>query len=144
LRETPLVVEGVEEVLAAIHGRWRMGVVTSSRKDHFDLIHARTGLLKYFDFALTADDVDRVKPDPELYRLGVARIGSGADRCVAIEDSERGLTAALEAGVRCIAVPSRLTRGTPFEGAAAVLDSIRGVPAALAALEHHGPLDLRS
>ena len=48
--------EHVHRVLEALHGRYVMGVVTSSRKDHFDLIHAQTGLLKYFDFVLTAAD----------------------------------------------------------------------------------------
>ncbi len=62
-------------VLEALHGRYVMGVVTSSRKDHFDLIHAETGLLKYFDFVLTAADFRRVKPDPEPYLRAVERSG---------------------------------------------------------------------
>jgi len=48
-----------------------------------------------------------------------------------IEDSARGLQAALAAGLRCIVVPNHFTRGSSFEGALAVLPDIRGVPALL-------------
>jgi HAD superfamily hydrolase (TIGR01509 family) len=118
------VMDDVCRVLEALHGRSVMGVVTSSRKDHFDVIHAQTGLLKYFDFVLTAADFRRVKPDPEPYRRAVERAGFDASECVAIEDSARGLEAARAAGVPCIVVPTRLTRGCQFPGAECVLPAL--------------------
>jgi beta-phosphoglucomutase-like phosphatase (HAD superfamily) len=39
--------DGIEPVLAALHGRVAMGVVTSSNPDHFEIIHRGTGLLRY-------------------------------------------------------------------------------------------------
>lgn len=121
VREAPLLIEGVAAVLQTLQGRYLMGVVTSSRQDHFEAIHESTGLLPYFDFILTASDVARVKPDPELYQKAVERSGYRPDECLAIEDSERGLRAARAAGVPCVVVPTALTRGTSFEGAARVL-----------------------
>ena len=118
------ILDDVHDVLQALHGRYVMGVVTSSRKDHFDLIHAQTGLLKYFDFVLTAADFRRVKPDPEPYRRAVERSGFAASECLAIEDSARGLEAAVGAGVPCVIVPTRLTRGCEFPGAASILSSL--------------------
>jgi HAD superfamily hydrolase (TIGR01509 family) len=114
----------VRRVLEALHGRYVMGVVTSSRKDHFDVIHAQAELLKYFDFVLTAADFRRVKPDPEPYRRAVERAGFDASECVAIEDSARGLEAARAAGVPCIVVPTRLTRGCQFPGAEGVFPAL--------------------
>jgi HAD superfamily hydrolase (TIGR01509 family) len=116
--------EDVPRVLEALHGRYVMGVVTSSRKDHFDLIHARTGLLKYFEFVLTAADFHRVKPDPEPYLRAVARSGFHPSECLAIEDSARGLEAARGAGVPCVIVPTRLTRTCDFPGAVCVIPSL--------------------
>jgi len=124
LSEEPRLMAGVTPVLQALHGKYQMGVVTSSRKDHFDLIHAKTGLLKYFDFVLTASDFTRVKPDPEPYLRAVARSGVDRSACLAVEDSERGLQAAKLAGVPCVVVPTALTRGTPFLGAARILGHI--------------------
>ena len=124
LAQTPVVIEGVRDVLEALHGRFHMGVVTSSRKDHFDLIHQKTGLLKYFDFVLTSEDFARVKPDPEPYLKAIERSGFAPERCLAVEDSERGLAAAKAAGIRCIVVPTPLTRKSSFEGAHRVLGSV--------------------
>lgn len=124
LAQKPRLNAGVTTVLDALHGKYVMGVVTSSRKDHFDVIHRATGLLEYFDFALTADDVRRTKPDPELYVRAVERSGVRREACMAIEDSARGLAAASGAGVRCIVVPSGMTRGQAFAGAERILGSI--------------------
>ena len=118
------VMDDVRRVLAALRGRYMMGVVTSSRRDHFDLIHAQTGLLEYFDFVLTAADFRRVKPDPEPYLRAVERSGFPASACLAIEDSARGLEAARAAGVPCVVVPTRLTRGCEFPGAECVLPGL--------------------
>ena len=124
LAQAPRLTAGITEVLDALHGQYVMGVVTSSRKDHFDLMHRTTGLLKYFDFVLTASDFSRVKPDPEPYLRAVDRSGVGRESCVAIEDSARGLESATGAGISCIVVPTALTQGSDFAGAHRVLGSI--------------------
>jgi HAD superfamily hydrolase (TIGR01509 family) len=124
LGEAPRLTADITRVLDALHGRYVMGVVTSSLKDHFDVIHRHTGLLKYFDFVLTAGDYRRSKPDPEPYLRAVDRSGVDREACVAIEDSARGLESARAAGIRCIVVPSGLTRASRFVGAYRVLDSI--------------------
>jgi HAD superfamily hydrolase (TIGR01509 family) len=131
LSQGPRVIPGIVETLDALRGRYVMGVVTSSRKDHFDLIHEHTGLLQYFDFVLTASDYPRVKPYPDPYLAAVERSGVEADACIAIEDSERGLEAATLACVRCIVVPTALTRGGRFAKAQRVLASVSEIPAAL-------------
>ena len=131
LAKGPRLIDGITDVLEALRGRYVMGVVTSSRKDHFDLIHRTTGLLGYFDFVLTADDFRRVKPDPEPYLLAVAKSGIDPAACIAIEDSERGLQSARSAGISCMVVPNALTRGGRFAGAHRILDSISEIPAAL-------------
>ena len=144
LRRESRALPGVDKVLGALRGHYAMGCVTSSRKDHFDLIHTHTGFLRYFDFILTASDVARVKPDPELYVKAVERSGCPANQCVAIEDSERGLEAALGAGIRCIALPSHLTRGGAFTGADAVLERIEELPDVLNRLAQRKPAGVKA
>jgi HAD superfamily hydrolase (TIGR01509 family) len=132
-------ISGITTLLDALHGKYTMGIVTSSQRDHFDLIHQSTDLLKYFDFVLTSDDCARSKPDPELYLKAVEKAGVAVEECLAIEDSERGLEAAMRAGMRCLIVPSRLTRGRSFLGAHRVLESVSEIPAALQALSQPAP-----
>ncbi len=108
-----------------------MGVVTSSRRDHFDLIHARSGLRRFFDFVVTGDDVAHTKPNPEPYLKALEVSGRKAGECVAIEDSERGLAAAKAAGLECWVVPHALTRNGDFRSADRVLASLAEVVALL-------------
>ena len=135
LRTESRPIAGVTDVLEALRGTYVMGIVTSSRKDHFDVIHENAGLLKYFDFVLTSGDFARVKPHPDPYLMAIERSGATPDECVAIEDSERGLEAATLAGIRCLVIPTALTRGCRFAGAHGVLAGIGDVPAALGVLD---------
>lgn len=126
--------DGIAEVLGALHRRARLAVVTSSNPEHFDVIHATSGLLPFFEFAVTNRDYARSKPHPDPYLAALARAGCRPDEAVAIEDSERGLAAARAAGVRCLVVPRGLTRGGRFDGAHGVLGSTREIVAAVEAL----------
>jgi HAD superfamily hydrolase (TIGR01509 family) len=123
--------DGIEPLLASLHGRVTMGVVTSSNADHFELMHRTTGLLRYFDFVLTNGDYERTKPHPSGYLAALARCGLAPDECIVVEDSERGLAAARAAGLRCIVVPRGLTRGGSFTGAYRVLADAREIASVL-------------
>jgi HAD superfamily hydrolase (TIGR01509 family) len=112
-----VLVPGSLALLERLRPRYRMAVVTSSRRVHFDTIHARTGLRELVELVLTREDYDRCKPDPEPYLRAVERLAVPAAQCVAIEDSERGLRSARAAGLRCWIVWSELTAGLAFERA---------------------------
>lgn len=127
LAKNSSVVGGAEEVLQSLHGKYVMGIVTSSQKDHFDLIHRSTGLLQYIDFAITEGDVQRTKPDPEPYLRAIERSGFRSEECLAVEDSERGLTSAKGAGLRCFVIPTDLTKGREFARADGVLGKIKDI-----------------
>lgn len=128
LRESVPVVDGVLETLEKLHGRCVMGVVTSSQKEHFDIIIGKTGLRKFFSFFITANDVENVKPDPEPYLKAVETVGLEKDRCLALEDSQRGVEAAKAAGINRFAIPDALTQGHDFSKADRVLGNMREVP----------------
>ncbi|RFP11048.1 HAD family phosphatase [Duganella sp. BJB488] len=125
-------IDGVGEVLASLSPRLRMGVVTSSNRDHFEIIHDRLDLLPHFEFVLTFDTYARSKPAPDPYLLGLERLGVRADECLVVEDSPRGLQAATAAGIRCIVLRNELTRGHDFPGAWRVVDTM---PQLLAEIE---------
>jgi HAD superfamily hydrolase (TIGR01509 family) len=129
------ILDGVEETLGSLRGKVIQAIVTSSRRSHFDVMHAGTGLLPFFDFILTREDYVLSKPDPEPYRLAMERSGCLPEECLVVEDSERGLRAALAAGIRCIVVPNELTKGAAFDGAWRILPSCRMIPGEIERLE---------
>lgn len=134
LRKQTRVLPGVEETLQKLHGRMRMAVVTSSQRQHFDVMHSYTGLMPYFEFVLAREDFRETKPNPEPYLLALERLQMKADNCVAVEDSERGLAAARAAGLRCLVIPNHMTQSCDFRGATAVLPRSLAVLQALADL----------
>ena len=127
LRKGVRVLDGVEDTLRRLRGKVIMGIVTSCLKEHFDLIHAGTGLLPFFDFILTREDYVKSKPDPEPFLTAVTQNNLRPGECIIVEDSARGLAAANAAGIRCIAVPNRLTEGEDFSKAYRVVNSVREV-----------------
>lgn len=69
----------------------------------------RLNLKSLFNAICTEEDVARVKPAPDLFRLAVNRLGIEPDQAVAFEDTKLGIQSAKEAGLHCIAVPNQLT-----------------------------------
>lgn len=63
-----------------------------------------------FDFIATQDDVERGKPDPEIYRLAAHELGVAPAACLVVEDSPAGVQAALQAGMEVMAVSTPFTR----------------------------------
>ncbi len=122
------VIDRVEEVLQSLHRKVRMAVVTTSRREPFEIVHAHSDLLGYFDFVLTREDYEQSKPHPEPYLTAMRRYGARSDQCVVVEDSERGLAAATAAGVDCIVVLNEWTRDATFDDALAVVEGIADVP----------------
>lgn len=70
-----------------------------------------TGLARFFDVVVTADDVQRRKPAPDPYLLAAARLGVDPARCLAFEDSAPGARAALAAGMTTVLVPGMSQTG---------------------------------
>jgi beta-phosphoglucomutase-like phosphatase (HAD superfamily) len=77
LMEENIVDPGVEDVLEAVARKARMGVVTSSRREHFRIIHSRTGFGRFFDLVVAFEDVRHTKPHPEPY-LKALELGAAA------------------------------------------------------------------
>jgi len=139
LREHACAIDGVEEVLRSLHGQVRMGVVTSTRREHFEIAHARCGLAQYLDFVVTHEDYQRSKPHPEPYLTAMKRHGLRPEQCVVVEDSERGLAAAKAAGLECLVVLSEWTKDGDFRDAGKVLNSVREVPGEVLRRASMGP-----
>ncbi len=133
----PILLPDSYDTLKRLHGRFRMGIVTSSQKQHFDIIHQRTGMLPLVEFTVANGDYSRSKPDPEPYQVALDRLGLPPEACVVVEDSMRGLTAARGAGIDCYIVPTALTRGCDFSGAVEVLERVSDVVGALIGPDTH-------
>jgi HAD superfamily hydrolase (TIGR01509 family) len=127
LSQPPPVRPQVRETLGRLFGRVRMAMVTGSPRDQLQLMHAGSGLLALFDPIVTGDECAQAKPHPELYLTALKVLGVDPSRCIAIEDSPRGLASATAAGIACMVVPTELTRTGAFAGALSVEQDVSGV-----------------
>jgi beta-phosphoglucomutase len=82
----------------------RIGVVTSSARTEIRPILERHGLLDFLAAVVYGDEVSRLKPDPEPYRVALQRLG--VSMAVVFEDSATGVASAQAAGCEVIQVPS--------------------------------------
>jgi HAD superfamily hydrolase (TIGR01509 family) len=93
-------IAGAPALLAAAKAAGRVvGVVTSNARMLALRWLDRTGLAARVDLVVAGDEVARGKPDPEPYRLALARGGCAAARSLAVEDSVQGAQAAAAAGL---------------------------------------------
>jgi HAD superfamily hydrolase (TIGR01509 family) len=79
-------------------------LVTSSERVIMEAVFATTGLR--FPVTVCAEDVTRIKPDPEPYLLATKLLSADPPYCVALEDSPNGAASAQAAGCRVVAVPN--------------------------------------
>ena len=126
-----VLIPGVADLVTALARRYRLAIVSSSEAEPFARIHARTGLLGHFELVLTRSDYLNAKPAPEPYQRAVERMGLAPERCLVIEDSERGLIAAKAAGLTCWIVPSGLTSDGHFDAADEIFANLAAASARL-------------
>jgi HAD superfamily hydrolase (TIGR01509 family) len=134
----PLKTGAIELLDALRSAQCPMAIVTSSSRRSADRHLALAGIRPRFDTILTRDDVVRCKPSPDLYLLAAERLGVKPQACVAIEDSNHGVTAAHAAGAITLMVPDMIppTEETRAKCAAVLPD----LNAALAMLRERGAL----
>jgi len=132
LRDKPIEIPGVLEVLEQVRKQCRMAVVSTARRADLEVIHRNRNILGFFEFVLTFEDCSHAKPHPGPYLEGLRRFGAPAGEAIAVEDSSRGLQSAMAAGLDCVVVRSDFTAGQDFRRAWAVIPTIDHLPPLLA------------
>jgi HAD superfamily hydrolase (TIGR01509 family) len=126
---TQPILPGVEEYLqSATALGLRIGLASSSTRDHVRGHLHRLKLLDYFHSIRCFEDTDRHKPDPTPYLKVLEDLGAKADEAIALEDSPNGVAAAKAAGIFCVAVPNPITCRLPLEHADHRLASLAEEP----------------
>ena len=83
---------------------YRMAVCSNSIRQSIDMMFDRSDLHQYFDFFLSADDIENPKPDPEIYTKAINRLGLKPEQCLIVEDNPNGIKAARESGAHLLCV----------------------------------------
>ncbi|MGA5423333.1 HAD family hydrolase [Streptomyces lavendulocolor] len=82
-----------------------MAVASGSSRAAIEAVLGGTGLDAYLTTMVSAEEVERGKPAPDVFLEAARRLGVEPAHCVVLEDAPPGAAAAEAAGMRCIAVP---------------------------------------
>ncbi len=104
--QVPLIKPGAVELMDWLKAcEVPMALATSSRSWQAEDKLGRTGLREYFSFLIGGDQLDRGKPDPEIFQRAAEGLGVLCEHCVVVEDSPPGIEAANRSGATAVLVP---------------------------------------
>lgn len=117
--------DGVEDIL-----RWcqendiGMALCTSGDRRSTEIFLDNFDLHDAFEFAVTKDDVDNLKPAPDLYELAAEKLGLPNNGILVIEDTDIGVDSAKAAGLTVVAIPNEYTKNHDFTKADYLFDTL--------------------
>lgn len=96
---------GHEFALARLKARGlKLAVASNSVRNTVVTMMDRANLARHLDVMLSNEDVARSKPDPEIYRTAMERLGVTPDEALIVEDNEHGIKAARASGAHLLVV----------------------------------------
>ena len=81
-----------------------MAACSNSIRKTMEVLFDRAALMDYFDFYLSNQDVEKPKPDPEIYSMAIQRFGIHPSQCLILEDNENGIRAARASGAHLLVI----------------------------------------
>jgi beta-phosphoglucomutase len=124
-RDFPVMDGAVELIRELLSAGFQLAVASSGPPDNVRLTIARLGVHDLVRAVVTGADVQRGKPDPQVFQLAAERIDARPDRCVVVEDAPVGIEAARRGGMRCIGLASTGRTAEQLCGANLVVRSLR-------------------
>jgi HAD superfamily hydrolase (TIGR01509 family) len=98
---------GARAAVLGLAATWPLGLASSANREIIELVLDLSGLRDSFAATVSAEEVPRGKPAPDVYLEAARRIRVEPGRCVAVEDSSNGIRSGAAAGMTVIAIPNR-------------------------------------
>jgi len=125
LRTKNIEIHGVKDILKKLSKKYKMAIITTSRRVDFDLIHKNRGIIDFMDFTLCVEEYKRAKPFPDPYLAGLKKFNAKKEEAIIIEDSQRGLTSAYNADIECVIVKNEFTKTHDFSKASYYINNLK-------------------
>lgn len=100
---------GTRQLLSYLKvNNYQIGLATSTRREKAEAELEEAGLLRFFHEIVCGDEIERSKPNPEIYQKVCQKLGVSPEDAYAIEDSFHGVESAYRAGMKVFMVPDLL------------------------------------
>ena len=107
---------------------FKIALASSAPIENIQLLSTGLGIENYFQAIISDKDVTEGKPSPQGFLLAAQRLGVEPKKCIVIEDSVAGVTAAKRAGMHCLAITNTHPRRS-LTGADLIVDTLETVTA---------------
>jgi len=110
IRNHVTIFPGVKSLVADLAQSLPLAVASGALRNEIETILTTAGLINHFKAIVSAEDVERGKPEPDIFLKALAFLNTEngnpiqAGECVVIEDSKEGVKGARRAGMKCLAV----------------------------------------
>lgn len=110
IRNHVAIFPGVKSLVAKLAQNLPLAVASGALRNEIETILTTAGLINHFQAIVSAEDVERGKPEPDIFLKALASLNGlngnaiQASECVVIEDSKEGIKGARRAGMKCLAV----------------------------------------
>ena len=110
IRNHVTIFPGAKELIVNLAGDLPLAVASGALRNEIETILTTAGLIRHFKAIVSAEDVERGKPEPDVFIKALAMLNAGMDKaiqasdCIVIEDSKEGIKGARRAGMKCLAV----------------------------------------
>jgi beta-phosphoglucomutase len=134
LKGNILVLEGVPEFISKVSGKYPLAIGSGALRSEIVDILESAGLREQFEIIVSADEVIKCKPDPEVFIEALKRINNLdsvsekilPNECLVMEDSTSGIKAAHSAGMKCLAITNSYSAEKLSE-AESIKESLKGI-----------------
>jgi len=101
LKPLPGVIELIKELYDL---KFKLAVGSSGPRENVELLLTSLKIKKFFNAVITAAEIKRGKPEPDVFLEAAKRVKIKPNKCVVIEDAPVGIESAKRAGMKCIAL----------------------------------------
>lgn len=119
---------GVEQFIYSVkQAGLKLALATSSKDPKAKSHLTRLDLIKYFDVIVTADMVEKIKPEPDLFIKALELLSVNNTEALIVEDSLNGLIAGCNANINVLVVPNAVTKYSDFSNYFDIVESLEGI-----------------
>lgn len=104
-QENFTLMPGVKEFLVKLKSAgYKIAIGSSGPRENVEMVIKKMGAESIFDASVSCDDVAVCKPDPAIFLTAAEKLGVPPIQCCVFEDSDSGVQAAVNAGMKCVAI----------------------------------------
>lgn len=98
--------EGVHEILNFLReNNYKVALATSAKRKRADKHLKEANIKRFFDVTVCGDEIEKAKPNPDIFLKAAKKLGVNGENCIVVEDSPAGLKAGRRAGMFVVNIP---------------------------------------